>query len=185
MIPHAPIFLNSAVIKDFVWFAKTFNRFSGVHILRSIHWVPGEADLQFYCDASSFGLGFWSPSILQGFHMNVPLSHHRFPWVRFSGSRRCVSHPPSTSRQNYPAPPHAWRSSLIASTPSRSSTPCAQLPHTTRFCAIAVIFLSILPFLFVCSLPITSWQTPSLAPSFILLYVISPCLSFSLSYLPI
>ncbi|KAH9955088.1 hypothetical protein BGW80DRAFT_1148227, partial [Lactifluus volemus] len=38
MIPHVPVFLNSEVITNLVWFATTFNRFSSVHILQSIHW---------------------------------------------------------------------------------------------------------------------------------------------------
>jgi hypothetical protein len=73
-IPHAPIYLNAEVTSDFIWFADTFEEFSGVHILQSLNWTPGEADLQLYCDASFSGLGFWSPYPLYGFVHQFPSS---------------------------------------------------------------------------------------------------------------
>jgi hypothetical protein len=77
-IPYAPVPLNAAVISDFAWFADTFDSFPGIHILRLLAWVPGDADLQIYCDASLSGLGFWSPSTLQGFVHRLPSSSPSF-----------------------------------------------------------------------------------------------------------
>ena len=66
-IPNAAIFVNGEVKRDFSWFTDAFRSFSGVRILHSLTWRPGEADLQLYCDASLMGLGFWAPlSPLQG-----------------------------------------------------------------------------------------------------------------------
>jgi hypothetical protein len=64
---HAPIFLNADVIQSFGWFADTFERSSGIRLLRATAWGPSDADLVLFCDASLTGLGFWAPSLLRGF----------------------------------------------------------------------------------------------------------------------
>ena len=71
-IPNAAIFVNGEVKHDFSWFTDAFHSFSGVQILRSLTWRPGEADLQLYCDASLTGLSFWAPSSLHSFTHTLP-----------------------------------------------------------------------------------------------------------------
>jgi len=70
--PNALIFLNRNVIKDLSWFAQRVEAANGLHFFKSLAWLPAEADMVVYCDASTYGLGFWIPSLLLGFHSQVP-----------------------------------------------------------------------------------------------------------------
>jgi hypothetical protein len=69
---HAPIFINGDVTRSFLWFADTFEAFSGIRLLRAALWTPSGADLVLFCDASFTGLAFWSPSLLRGFYYPLP-----------------------------------------------------------------------------------------------------------------
>ncbi|KZV86343.1 DNA/RNA polymerase, partial [Exidia glandulosa HHB12029] len=62
-----PIVLNTRVIRDLQWFARTLRSASGVQLLEANHWEPEDADITIYCDASLTGLGFWCPSLKLGF----------------------------------------------------------------------------------------------------------------------
>jgi hypothetical protein len=56
----APIWLNASVVSDLRWFADWVERLNGVHILGEESWSARDADLEIWCDASNFGLGFAS-----------------------------------------------------------------------------------------------------------------------------
>ncbi|KZV98361.1 hypothetical protein EXIGLDRAFT_669524 [Exidia glandulosa HHB12029] len=62
-----PIVLNTRVIRDLQWFARTLRSASGVQLLEANHWEPQDADITIYCDASLSGLGFWCPGLRLGF----------------------------------------------------------------------------------------------------------------------
>jgi hypothetical protein len=54
----APIWLNASVIADLRWFADQVEKLNGVHILGEELWTTADADLEIWCDASNYGLGF-------------------------------------------------------------------------------------------------------------------------------
>ncbi|KZV88683.1 hypothetical protein EXIGLDRAFT_587422, partial [Exidia glandulosa HHB12029] len=62
-----PVVLNTRVIRDLQWFARTLRSASGVQLLEANNWQPHDADITLYCDASLTGLGFWSPALKRGF----------------------------------------------------------------------------------------------------------------------
>ncbi|TFY82031.1 hypothetical protein EWM64_g1982 [Hericium alpestre] len=83
-IRNAPIYVNAAVTRDFLWFAHVFERFDGVHIITSREWDSSQADLILNCDASlSGGLAFWSPHHARGFiseHPPAPVDTETIFW---------------------------------------------------------------------------------------------------------
>jgi hypothetical protein len=52
------VWLNTAVVADLQWFGKWVKLLDGVHVLGDEVWGAQDADLQIWCDASNFGLGF-------------------------------------------------------------------------------------------------------------------------------
>jgi hypothetical protein len=54
----AGIWLNAAVVADLRWFANWIERLDGVHVLGDEMWSVRDADMQIWCDASNYGLGF-------------------------------------------------------------------------------------------------------------------------------
>ncbi|KZV94633.1 hypothetical protein EXIGLDRAFT_766918 [Exidia glandulosa HHB12029] len=62
-----PIVLNTRVVRDLQWFARTLRSAPGVQLLEANNWQPEDADITLYCDASLTGLGFWCPALNLGF----------------------------------------------------------------------------------------------------------------------
>ncbi|KAJ7171674.1 hypothetical protein C8R43DRAFT_1085008 [Mycena crocata] len=73
-LPHAGIYINSAIKSDLRWFLEHLRASSGVLLFDSLDWNPiTEMDLTVYCDASlRLGMGFWIPELLLGFYSPVP-----------------------------------------------------------------------------------------------------------------
>ena len=57
---NAPIWLNASVVTDLRWFANWVEELNGVHILGEETWSAEDADLEIWCDASNYGIGFAS-----------------------------------------------------------------------------------------------------------------------------
>jgi hypothetical protein len=70
--PRAGITLNKSVTHDLLWFADMFQRSHTVHVLSARDWVPQDANLALYTDASATGLGFWCPLHWKGFISELP-----------------------------------------------------------------------------------------------------------------
>ncbi|KZV86173.1 hypothetical protein EXIGLDRAFT_596596, partial [Exidia glandulosa HHB12029] len=62
-----PVVLNTRVVRDLQWFARTLRSSSGVQLLEANNWQAHDADLTLYCDASLSGLGYWCPAQKLGF----------------------------------------------------------------------------------------------------------------------
>jgi hypothetical protein len=70
--PTQRIWVNNAIRDNFEWAARHVESSSGIHILRSSDWDPTSADFVAYCDACLDGLGFWFPSLSEGFCAPTP-----------------------------------------------------------------------------------------------------------------
>ncbi|KZV80526.1 hypothetical protein EXIGLDRAFT_630034 [Exidia glandulosa HHB12029] len=62
-----PVVLNTRVVRDLQWFARTLRSASGVQLLEANNWQAHDADITLYCDASLTGLGYWCPAQKLGF----------------------------------------------------------------------------------------------------------------------
>ena len=62
--------MNRDVERELTWVADHLLRFDGIYFLRSVSWSYDDLSpsvLHVYCDASPFAMGFWYPSLAQGF----------------------------------------------------------------------------------------------------------------------
>ncbi|KAF8583650.1 DNA/RNA polymerase [Ramaria rubella] len=71
-LPRTSVYLNCEVVADLTWIADTMEYADGVCILTAIEWLPCQADLTIYCDASMSGLGFYIPELNLGFYSSIP-----------------------------------------------------------------------------------------------------------------
>jgi hypothetical protein len=71
--PNDLIFVNNAVRDDLSWTMDHMSRSSGVHIVRSLTWEPGDADITIFCDACLSGMGFWYPKTNTAFFSVTPV----------------------------------------------------------------------------------------------------------------
>lgn len=75
------IYINNAIRNDFLWAIRHIENSSGVHILKSVSWLPSDADLTIFCDACPDGMGFWYPDLKVGYYAPTPVdvpSEHIF-----------------------------------------------------------------------------------------------------------
>jgi len=57
-VTRAKIYLNHAVIHDFIWLASTIEASDSVHMMHAVKWDAAHMDLTIFCDMSLEGLGF-------------------------------------------------------------------------------------------------------------------------------
>lgn len=79
---NARVMINLEVRAALEWFVSRLATTNGVSILDANEWLPDEADLVIYCDASTGakghakpGLGFWIPSRNQGFYADSSVAY--------------------------------------------------------------------------------------------------------------
>jgi hypothetical protein len=82
------IWVNNSIREDFSWAVKALTGSSGVHLLKSVYWDPGDATLTVYCDACPEGMGFWYPSLNIAFFSPTP--YYENPDLIFYFEALCV-----------------------------------------------------------------------------------------------
>lgn len=73
--PNSLCFVSVAIIRDLTWISDHLQKSSGVFFFKAIAWLPEEADLIIFADASFQGIGFWSPTENVAFYGDVPSNH--------------------------------------------------------------------------------------------------------------
>jgi len=81
MRPNAPIWVNSTMRQELLWFVHHVKALNGIHMLRSIEWSPYDrmaSTLIGYTDASAVGMGVWFLGEHTGFQSFLPRGSHLF-----------------------------------------------------------------------------------------------------------
>jgi len=68
---HASIYLNKQVLVDLRWVAETMESATGLLLFNATEWLPSEADMVIYCDASLTGLGFYCPYLNIAYYVDI------------------------------------------------------------------------------------------------------------------
>ena len=74
--PNAPIWVNSTMQSELMWFVDYMAKSNGIHMLKSVKWSPYDrmaSTLIAYNDASSMGMGIWFPGKYTGFQCSLPV----------------------------------------------------------------------------------------------------------------
>ena len=82
------IWVKNSIRDDFTWAVKVLRRYSGIRLLKSVHWGIDEATLTIFCDACPEGMGFWYPDLGIGFYSQTPSYEH--PDLIFYFEALCV-----------------------------------------------------------------------------------------------
>ena len=68
------VYINNAIRDDLNWALSHIENSDGVHLYKSLSWTPSVADFVIYCDACPGGLGFWYPSLKEGYYAATPMN---------------------------------------------------------------------------------------------------------------
>ncbi|KAJ7161680.1 hypothetical protein C8R46DRAFT_1037880 [Mycena filopes] len=76
--PNALIFVSEAVRRDLEWLAAHVAHADGIFLIKSVDYLPEDANLNIYCDASTHGagrggMGFYIPALCVGYQAELPL----------------------------------------------------------------------------------------------------------------
>ena len=66
--PNKGLWISTRLHDELMWFLHHFEESDGVCLMDTQAWSVDEADAVFLADTCPFGMGFWSPMLLQGFH---------------------------------------------------------------------------------------------------------------------
>ncbi|KDQ18910.1 hypothetical protein BOTBODRAFT_28385 [Botryobasidium botryosum FD-172 SS1] len=70
--PKELLELDDDVVSDLKWIADMFAFSTGINIMDEKDWRPETADLIMFCDATLYGLGYWSQTDRLGFYAEIP-----------------------------------------------------------------------------------------------------------------
>ena len=73
-IREQKIYINNAVREDLLWAIDHIKRSDGIHLFKSITWIPSAADQVIFCDACPDGMGFWYPVSKDGYYAPTPVN---------------------------------------------------------------------------------------------------------------